>query len=103
MRKFIAKGTHNRVNQRVMLSEAIDNLDARRIALEIFRHESIKEARVQANVNSLDSTSVASIPADFGRLARRSHSEAPRATERAVPAVSTAYLSLARSAASREH
>ena len=86
-----------------MLSEAIDNFYPSWIALEVLRREPMKESRVDADVNGLNSTSVSSIPADFGRLARRSQSEIPRAAERAAPAVSIPYLGLPRSASRCEY
>jgi hypothetical protein len=45
-----------------MLSEAVDNLYASWIALEILCREPIKQSRVNADVNGLDSTAVSSIP-----------------------------------------
>jgi hypothetical protein len=70
--QLISKRIHNGRDQMVMLSEAVNDLDPSRVALEILCCESMKESRVNADVNRLDSASVSSVPPNFGRLARRS-------------------------------
>ena len=100
---MIPNSSHDGGDQSVMLAEAVDDLNTSRVALEILCCEPMKESRVNGNMNGLNPTSVALIPADFGRLPRRSQSDIPRAAESRTPAISTPDLGLPRSAASCEY
>jgi hypothetical protein len=55
-----------------MLSEAVDDFYPGWITLEILCREPMKQSRVNADVDRLNSASVSSIPPDFSRLAWRS-------------------------------
>jgi hypothetical protein len=101
--QLISKGIHDGGDQRVALSEAVNDLNASWIALEILGCEPVEESRIDADVNRLDSTSISSIPSNFGRFARRSQREIPRSAESGAPAVSIPNFGLSRSSASREY
>ena len=66
--QLIPKRIHDGRDQRVLLSEAVDDLYPTRVALEILCCEPVEESRVNADVNDLNSAPVSSIPPGFGRL-----------------------------------
>ena len=101
--QLISKGIHDGGDQRIVLSEAVDDLNASWIALDVLGCEAVEESRIDADVNRLDSSSISSIPPNFGRFARRSQREIPRSTESGGPGVSIPNFGLSRSSPSREY